>query len=275
MDDLKLLGLHRAEFKAAERSQGIARKLQLIVIAVSILVIALHTELLSYFGAFINFLLAILWQVFAYKERRSHFIAERGRRAFLLATGLGLCISGKLYSDLVLQFTVSEAEAKTYEDPEYFKAYGPSGYLRLAMMLEESAFWTKHLYDKSAFRYWSLFLMGLITAVAGLLLLPALTHGPSSLLVTQMFCLLLAWFITGDIFSAALGYSLAARAVDDVENRLSWIPSSKSLDKDLLVILGDYNAIVQDAPTIPTSIYLKNREKLNLLWSERNRQSNG
>jgi hypothetical protein len=271
MDDLKLLGLQRAEFEVAEKAQYISGKIQLGMIFVSILVIALPKELLSYGGAIINFLLTIFWQIFAYKGRRSHYIAERGRRAVMLIGGLGLNVTGKPFTDLLLQFTVSEEEGKKHEDKEYFKAYGPPSFSRLAMMLEESAFWTKHLYDKSAVYYWILFSAGLIISIVGLLLMPAISNNSSSILVAQMFCLLLTWLITGNVFTSALSYTSAARAVDDIEHRLN---KAEAIDKDMFLILGDYNAIVQDAPIIPTSIYMKNCDKLNQLWLERQSSHN-
>jgi hypothetical protein len=274
MDDLKLLGLQRAEFEVAEKSQSMSDRLQFTIFIVSILVIALEQEWVSYAGGVLNVLLALSWQFYAYKGRRSHYIAERARRAVLLSGGLGVNVTGKLYSDILMQFTVSEPEGRKYEDPNYFKAYGPQGYKRLAAMLQESAFWTKHLFDKSAGYYWWAFGIGLIIAVVGLLLMPSVTEGSACFMVAQIFCVLLVWLVTGGVFTRALNYTTAARAVDDVENRLNNAVSGQSLENDLVVILGDYNAIVQDAPTIPTSIYQRNREQLNRLWSE-SRESNG
>ncbi len=274
MDNLKLLGLQRAEFAAAERSQATSSKLRVAMLVVSIFVIGLQKGWLSYVGAILNLILVILWKIFKDKGRRSHYIAERGRRAVLLSGGLDIGFTGKLYTDLLSQFTVSETDGKKYEDPEYFKAYGLPGYLRLAKMLEESAFWTKHLYDKSASRYWLLFSGGLLIAIVGLLLISNIADSSSGLLVSQIFCLLLAWLVTEDIFTGAQSFTSAARAIDDVENRLSVAVSSESLEKDLLIILGDYNAIVQNTPIIPTSIYEKNKEKLNRLWLERYSRAN-
>ena len=270
MNNLKLrelLGLHRAEFALAERYRSRAERVQALIVLVSSLAILLKNDLLTYAGAIINFLLVIAWQVFDYRAKHSHFVAERGRRAVLLAEGLGIDIGAKSYSDLKMQFSSSESEGKKQEDPKYFKEYGPPGYSKIAYMLDESAFWTQHLYSKCASKYWLMFSVLLLLVIVGLLLITVVKDKNAQ--IAQILCLLLASLITGDIFNSALRFTVGALAVKDVVNRINASRSSNSLEQELLVIFGDYNAIVQDAPIIPDSIYRKWSKRLNRLWSER------
>lgn len=270
MDNLKLLGLQRAEYEVAENKLNTAGKVQFIIVAVSIIAISTSHTWIVYLGSILNLFLVFVWQLLAYQGRKSHHIAERARRMVVLSEGLGIQISGKQYSDIRMQFTVSPSDGKKHENQNYYKANESPGNARLAEMLQESAFWSKHLLDRSSSRYWLLFVVTLLSAFVGLLLL----YSVPNLLIVQIFSVLLIWLITGGLFSDALKFTIAARAIDDVENRLDGYLSAQSLDKDLLVILGDYNAIVQEIPTIPSSIYYSLRDKLNKLWIESRKANN-
>jgi len=241
MDDLKLLGLQRAEFEASKRLETISLRLQFAIVIVSILVIAMPQEWVSYVGGILNFILAIFWKVFSIKGRRSHYIAERARRAVLLSEGLGVDVTGKLYSDIHMQFTVSESDGRKHEEPKYYEAHGPPGYARLANMLQESAFWSKHLFDKCANKYWWMFGIGMIISLVVLSLTPTVTQGFPSLMITEIFCVLLTWLVTGDLFTTALRFTTAARAVDDVENRLNRALSEKNRNNDIIMGTSKYS----------------------------------
>lgn len=271
MDDIKLLGLQRAEFQRAERMNLNGNKVKVAIVFLSAISIVTKVELISYLFAVTNLIMAIVWIYLSYQAKRSHCTAERARRAVVFNNGLGIKLGRKSYTDLMMSFKVSEEDGRKHEDNFYFNTSQPYGEKKLSAIVEESSFWSKHLFQKSATRYWIYFGIALTISIVGLLLIPLLNIGNSKLLISQVFCLVITWLITGNLFTTSLAFTEAARSSDNIESRLASMAAAGESDEDILVIVGDYNALVGNPPTIPSNIYQKNRDKLNLLWEERKR----
>ena len=269
MDDNKLLGLQRAEFKRAETMGARSNKAQVIIVIISIITVLINKPIYVYTLSVLNLIIAVLWFWFSMQAKHSHSIAERARRAVVFSNGLGVKISGKSYTDLKMLFNVHESEGEKYEDEKYFKTQKDYGNQKLAEIVEESSFWSKHLYKMSSKRYWFYFLATLAISILGLLLLPLLNIGSLDILISQVFSLILIWLITGNIFAAAMSFTNAANAADDIEGRLDKMALNIESDQDVLLIVSDYNALVESSPTIPSDLYEKNKECLNSLWKER------
>jgi len=191
--------------------------------------------------------------------------------AWIFTNGLGIKLGRKSYTDLMMSFKVSEEEGRKHEDNFYFNTSQPYGEKKLAAIIEESSFWSKHLFQKSATRYWIWFGIALTISIVGLLLIPLLNIGNFNLLISQVFCLVLTWMIAGNLFTTSLAFTEAARSSDNIESRLASMAAAGESDEDIFIIVSDYNALVGISPTIPSSIYQKNRDRLNLLWAERKR----
>jgi len=269
MDDNKLLGLQRAEFKRAEAMGARSNRAQFIIVIISIITVFINSPSYVYTLTIGNLIISLLWIWFSMQAKNSHSIAERARRAVVFSNGLGVRLSGKTYTDLQMLFNVHEREGAKYEDEKYFKTEKEYGNKKLAEIVEESSFWSKHLFKMSAKRYWLYFAVTLTVSTLGLLLLPLLNVGSLDILISQVFCLILIWLITGNIFSSAMSFTNAANAADDIEGRLDKMASNMESDQDVLLIVSDYNALVESSPTIPSDLYEKNQERLNALWEER------
>ena len=85
---------------------------------------------------------------------------------------LDYAISQKEIIDLITSFSVAEDEGRQWEDPSYFVSREEAGYERLARMIQESAFFSKHLYAVSAKRSWLWFIMTFLASIAILFILP-------------------------------------------------------------------------------------------------------
>ena len=269
MDDNKLLGLQRAEFRRAEVMGVRSNRTQFIIVAISITTVFVNEPSYVYFLALCNLIISGFWLWFSIQAKNSHSVAERARRAVVFSNGLGIRLSGKSYTDLKMLFNVNESEGEKYEDENYFKSQQEYGNKKLAEIVEESSFWSKHLYKKSARRYWLYFSVTLVISILGLLLVPLLNVGSMDILISQVFCLILIWLITGSIFSTAMSFTNAANSIDDIEGRLDKMALNKEPDQDVLLVVSDYNALVESSPTIPSDLYEKNRDTLNTLWNER------
>jgi hypothetical protein len=81
-------------------------------------------------------------------------------------------------------------------------------------------------------------------------------------------CAILILFVSNEVMGAALAYRDAERMAEQVGNRLELVKATGYRQDDLLLILGDYNAVVEATPMYPKGLYERRREKLNYLWAE-------
>lgn len=89
MDDIKLLGLQRAEFQRAEKLQIWAGRVQIIIVLVSISCVMIQEINLVYALSIVSILLALAWLYISEESKASHSTAERARRAIVIRNGLG------------------------------------------------------------------------------------------------------------------------------------------------------------------------------------------
>lgn len=254
MDEVKLLGLQRAEFQRAETLASRSNKAQVVIVMISIIAVFIKDSNISYLLALSSLVTAVLCFYFNHQAKHSHSTAERARRAIILRNGLGIKLSRKSYSDLIMQFKVHESESKEWEDSDYFKTERDYSNKKLAEIVEESAFWSKHLLKFSATRYWIYSGITLTLSIIGLLIVPLLNIGKLSVLISQVFCLILLWLISGHLFTKAMVFTDTANAVDNIEGRLSNMLIQQEPDEDILIIFGDYNSLLESTPTIPSVI---------------------
>lgn len=269
MDDIKLLGLQRAEFQRAETFGARSNKAQFFIVFISIASVFVSEPNFVYALTVLSLIVAILWLYLSHQSKVSHSTAERARRAVVLRNGLGIKLSRKSYSDLMMQFKVNESEGGKWEDASYFKSTSDYGNKKLTDIVEESSFWSKHLFRLSATSQWIYFGVTLCMSIIGLLAIPLLSIGDLSLLISHVICLILLWLITSSLFTTAMSFTSAASAIDAIEGRLSNMAKNIEPDEDILILVGDYNSLLESTSTIPSAIYLKNRDKLNRLWKER------
>ncbi|WP_425054845.1 hypothetical protein [Pseudomonas abyssi] len=269
MDDIKLLGLQRSEFQRAENLQIWAGRVQVIIVLVSILCLVIQEINIIHSLSIVSILLALAWFYISEESKTSHSTAERARRAIVIRNGLGIQLSAKSYSDLILCFKASSDSAEQWEDEEYFKSESEYGNQKLAEIIEESAFWSKFLLREYAKKTWLIFSCVLAISVFSLFLITFFDYSDLSKTVGQILCLVLMWLITGSLFSKSIKLTSSSNAVDSIEERLNSIIQGGNIKDDILIYMCDYNSIIEGTPVIPSKIYLKNKDRLNSLWRER------
>ena len=144
------------------------------------------------------------------------------------------------------------------------------GYAKLTSHLQESAFYSKHLYSISANRNWYYFTVIFLASLIGLFVLPSIANQTWSIAIARIISVILMFLIATDLLGRALGFTKASNSLNEIDNRIENVKSSNYSEHDIILILGDYNAAVQGAPLIPTSIYIRNKDRLSMLWAERN-----
>jgi len=269
MDNIKLLGLQRAEFQRAEKLQKWANRLQISNVVASIACVIIQEILLVYTLSIISILLALAWFFMSEESKMSHSTAERARRAIVIRNGLGIKLGSKPYSDLVMLFKASSDNARQWEDKEYFKSESEYGNQKLAEIVEESAFWSKFLLQEYAKNTWLHFSSVLVVSIIALFLITFFDFTQLGKTIGQIFCLILMWLITGNLFSKALKLTSSSSAVNSIEERLNNLIQGGEVKDDIIIYMSDYNSVIEGTPVIPSKIYLKNKDKLNCLWKDR------
>jgi len=275
-----ILGLHRAEFEEAKTKQRYSRICEIVVggaAALSVLAGLIQpyapgftcTPCIVYPLTILALASTVLIWAFSSQAKRNRSTAERARRTLLVMEGLDWVLSQKEITDLIAGFSVSQEEATPWEDPGYFVSTGKPGHERLATVIQQSAFFSRHLFAASA--KWSAlwFIATLLPTTAILFILPGVRSQAWGIAIAQIICILLMLLISIDFLGRAVDYAHASSAVGRVDERLEKSQATALSQSDLLLIWGDYNAAVQEAPLIPQSVYEKHRDRLNALFSQR------
>jgi hypothetical protein len=266
---LKLLGLQRAEYEKAKTNERISWAFQIAVACAGLISIFVKGDVVTYTLALISLASTILKWRYALLSKNSKSVSDRARRLVFLMEGLGYKVSSKEITDLIASFFVSEKMGQQFEDPNYFETKLPAGYKKLCLILQESAFFSKHLFQISAEQSWVFVAVTFTLSIATLFSLPTISN-PSWTLATARSIIVILIFLTSvDMFNRALSFDKAASLASKTDDRLEHIKESKHPEHDIIFVFSDYSAGVEGVPLISTALYDRNRERLNSLWSKR------
>jgi len=266
---LKVLGLHRAEFEKAKLNEFRAWGCQAITAFAALVSVFTTIEAVTYIGTIVALIAAVFEKIFSRQSRSQKSVAERARRLLLLVEGLGYRPSEKEIADIMVSFSASETEGKKWEDENYYWSTAEYGLGRLNDLLQESSFFSKYLFKKSAQLSGMLFGVVFLVSLLALLILPILPSSSWSILIAKVVSIILMFLISVDLIGRALDYAEAASSAQRIDDRLESLQASGINEQDLILILGDYNALVERASLVPTFIYNRNVKQLNSLWRRR------
>lgn len=266
-----LLALSRSETEEAKRF------FQLRVYAHgATLVLGISAIFLSDPAAYVLAALALVLEAVAWTLRKvgsqRQEQGEKGRRRALLMEAYGDTQEPIDVTDLRHDFSErAERAAPNHEDPSYWSTTASFGPKRLVGQLQESAFWSKHLYREAAKDATKLSVaLGLLASVI-LLAAMLMNFDEARLAVARIVVAFLAFLITVDGVTRSLAWSSAARQASDIDRRLEQCDPDGS--EAVLAIWGDYSVATANAPPTPTSVYLKNKDRLEREWSARQGRS--
>lgn len=268
-DLTKLVGMHRAEFERAKLLQARAGLTAVAVAVLSIVGVFVRTPPLTYVATGLSLVAFCTGRALSWWSQRLRGTAERGRRALVLTHSMGWRLCGKEKADLLADFTASPQAAAVFEDPNYFAGISTPGPPALATTLEESAFWSKHLFRASARGAWGRVCLAGAALLVVLLALPLMPDSQSAIVVARVLCACMTFVVAVDLVGTAMRYSAAALATGDVDTRLQGVIAGGCSLVDIINLFCDYNSSVESAPLIPTAAYERHRDKLNQLWRAR------
>ena len=265
----RLLDHQRNEFTTSEHKLKRVGQFEFGILLVAIGTFFIDHPNGPYLAALISMGLTTARLAFRYSADKSRRLAERARRTVLLCNGLGLPLDGKLLTDMLAEFspvtssTMALEAADTYYDSD--RVGSPE---RLADMLEESAFWTRHLVGYAARQLQIELGAGLVLGLVGLALLTLWTDELNEVFIAHVLCVVFAWWVLSDRLISAL----TLQSVMSPINELEIAARHATTLHEVLPVLGEYNALVELTPIVPDKLYLKHQAKLNALWEEHQRR---
>lgn len=263
-----LVGYQLAEFAKSSRLRVWLFFLQLLLAVPAALSVVIVDETWLYVLAILGAVLLVAWWVVSILYEKSREAAQTARRASLLSGAFAETFSAFELSELRQRFTVTEAQAKANENPSYYATQESPGARRLAEMLEESAFFTSELQDFSSKAMGAILVA--FVAIAGLV---ALTVGidldrSSSITFVRVALSGFVFAMSSDVLGAFFKHMSASSRAKAIRNRLATLQQRDAPLIDVLLVMTDYNSVVEAAPeSVPYAFQLR-EAKLNARWAE-------
>jgi len=219
--------------------------------------------------------LALVGELVAWALRRRantiHAAAETARRSAMLTWAFASDREPIDASDLRATFGKRiHEQAVHFEDPTYYSSELPPGTARLLEMLQESAFWSKHLYKLGGRLFLALvFGLLLITVLIFALLEPV---GARGFLVgfARILVPVITFFLAFDLLGQGLDWLEARQVSDRIDRVLE--RASTATQEEILAWFTDYFAATASAPPIPTFLYRREHDRLDEEWHKRKRR---
>ena len=140
--------------------------------------------------------------------------------------------------------------------------------MRLLQMIEQSAFFSKALYQKSSRIVGGFVILLLLPVLCGFfILVPQLGETATSQFV-RLVLLIFVFILTSGGIRTYFAHRSAASATDAIFRRASSALARNAGEADILSILTDYNATVEASPLMAPGAYKTSRDRLNRLWDE-------
>lgn len=262
----RLLTHQRAELDRAQTFRNLALVAQFCVALVAAISVYSNDNGTLLSLALVGFISAGLWQVFERWQRTHRSAGDQARRVVLLASGLDARFSAEQRRRIFDGFAVSIEKKALSREETYFASRTPPGYRRLAELIEESAYWTRDIQGASAFALQILLFLVLVTGVSVLWFsLPALPVD-TSLSLARVLVASLVFLASSDVIGAILSHREAARTIGYVLQRIETAAARSYPDADVLLLMSDYNAVVESAPLALPGLFSIRKGKLTRRW---------
>ena len=263
-----LVGYQLAEFAKSSRLRVWLFFLQLLAAAPAALSVIIVDETWLYVLAILGAVFLVAWWVVSLQYEKSREAAQTARRASLLSGAFGETFSAYELSELRQRFTVTEAQAKAKENPEYYATREKPGAHRLAEMLEESAFFTSDLQDFSS-KVMGFTLVTFVVLAGALALVVGIDlDRSSSITFVRIVLSAFVFAMSSDVLGAFVKHMSAATRTKAIRNRLATLQQRDAPLIDVLLVMTDYNSAVESAPeSVPFAFKLR-ETKLNTRWAE-------
>ncbi len=262
---MDIQGLANATFKSAKKITECRSKVRLIMFAFAICSIFVEGKILWVLAILSMFAEAYTWYLLLKINSKKNLAHE-----FIRINIIQKAFGRKMPMDLsYLKAQVDDKElekAEAFDEPNYYASKNENPKIKLVEILQESCFWTQHLYkaslEKSTSTALILFTFILITVIGFLSLVsPDENYG-----LARALMLLLMFAPLWDQIEKIVIFNSASSKLKLIDLNLKF--KGKETDY-VLFIFADYNAVISNAPLISDAIYEQEKPKLEKLWAER------
>jgi GrpB-like predicted nucleotidyltransferase (UPF0157 family) len=262
----KLLAGQRAESNEAEQLQVKMIISQLFISLIAAVSVYSNDNKYLFAAAAIGFFLVLLWFRFSQKQQRHRAAGDQARRAALLISGLGKEPSPRQKLRIINSFGVKKGELPGRREEDHFASRELPGYKRLTEMIEESSYWTSDLQRYSGG------VMGMIMLAAALLILAAFGAAIASLdsdtlvSLSRVILAIMVFIVSSDWLGLMLAYKTSAVTIDEIFKRVEIVAARGFKDADVLLLMADYNAAIERAPTPLPGVFQIREKDLGQRW---------
>lgn len=216
--------------------------------------------------AVLGFSLAVAWFELGRRSACHRRAGNQARRVVLLASGLGQTVSPEQRLRIFDGFAIPIRGRPLVREEAYFASRSEPGHQRVAELIEESAYWTRDLQKTSA---------EVVGAVLGLIPLGLCIvawrgvvdlTGEAQINVSRVMIAALVFLLSFDVLGALLGHRQAARAIDEILQRIETASARGYPEADILLLMSDYNAAVESAPVVLPLVYRARCRSLSQRW---------
>lgn len=262
----RLLTYQRVELDCSRRFQDLALIAQLGVAVVAAVSVYSDNNIIQLNFALVGFLLAALWLALAHKQRSHRAAGDQARRVILLASGLGERFSAEQRLRVFDGFSVSIEGRPLVREEDHFASREAPGYRRLAELIEESAYWTRDLQRSSA--AWIRNVLASAALLIGCALWTGLLALPTdaSISLARVLVAALVFLVSSDLLSSIFAYREAATAIGVILQRVETAAARDYPASDIMLLMSDYNAIVESAPFALPGVFRWRNTDLTRRW---------
>ena len=222
----------------------------------------------------VPFVLAFFIRV---KQQKVHDLAERTRRANLLAAGLGVRLDAKLVDDLKAHVApaVKNNFKKLDHTYTYYDKTGIPSLEKFAENLHESIIFSQRLYKPTAHHYGLVLAGAVLVTLLGTFIGLSLTEDAREITIVQAFQAVIAFLATSSLYPVYGFFHQAERELDAMDGEMQRQRQGPPNRENLLMVMSDYNALMSQSRPIPTFIYKRNQAELTARVQERNANTGG
>lgn len=270
----KLLSHQKAESNKAENLQFYLMIIQFLIATVAA-TSAYVNENKTLFGlAILGFILIILWFYLNQSQQKHRSAGDHARRAVLLISGLDMKPSPSQILHITGLFNVEITSINSRREEEHFISREEPSYKRLIEMIEESSYWTSYLQKVSS--KVMIIILFILMAITFCIFGAAIASFKTDSLITlsRAIIAIMIFVISSDALGLLIGYKNSARAIDDIFKRIEVASIKGYLESDALLLMSDYNAIIEKAPSTLPFVYKFMHVNLNKRWQTYTEEKN-
>ncbi|MFY3602378.1 GrpB family protein [Achromobacter xylosoxidans] len=263
-----LLTLQRTESNRAEFLQLCMMFTQFLIAVVAAISVYSNDNKYLFLLAIFGFV-CMLFLLFLSKNQQRHRAAgDQARRAVLLISGLDMEPSAEQRLRIRDSFSLPISNNNLRREEDHFSSREVPSYKRLSEMVEESSYWTGDLQRTSARAMTGMlfFLAAIVSITIGAAVASLESDGLISL--SRAMIAIIIFIISSDSLGLLLAYRSSAVAIGEVFKRVESTAARGYLESDVLLLMSDYNAAVEKAPSPLPWVYRFRQERLSRRWQE-------